>query len=183
MGTPNILFTGCMTYWPNHDAVMFFIDEVLPKIADGCRDVLFRVIGTGAEALQISNRPNISVIGYVDNLGPYYAGCDVFVCPLRTGTGIKNKMLDAMASGCAIVSTSVGAEGLPVVHGRDLFIANTPGEFAAATLLLLKDCSLRIQLGANARDNAERNFSMEAVARHLQHILPINPVHNSSLDN
>lgn len=169
--TPVILFTGCMDSWPNRDAVTFFVSDILPSIADVFPDVVFQIVGSGSDGLNVPGTAHISVTGYVESLSPYYAGCDVFVCPLRTGTGIKNKMLDAMATSCAIVTTSVGAEGLRVTHGRDVMIANTANEFVTAIRVLLQDGELRRYLGTNARALAEHHFSSNITASRLATIL------------
>jgi glycosyltransferase involved in cell wall biosynthesis len=154
-----ILLTGAMRSWANREAARFFVERVLPVIQRGCGKVTFEVVGDGADRLALGAAGSVVLTGFVQDLSPYYRTCDVFVCPLTVGTGVKNKLLEAMASGCAIVTTSVGAEGLGVTDRHELLIADSPAEFASAVQLLLADTRLRQRLGANARRLAEQRFS------------------------
>ncbi len=171
LGTPTMLFTGAMSSWANRDAVLFFKEEILSRVLDTHSNAVFRVVGTGADTLDLRNGPNVSTTGFVEQLNPFYAACDVFVCPLRTGTGIKNKVLDAMANGCAIVTTSIGAEGIAVTHERELLIADTAADFARCIKRLLANQELRTSLGANARRFIQHECSTKTMQDHLSDVL------------
>jgi glycosyltransferase involved in cell wall biosynthesis len=164
---PLLLFVGAMRYWPNRDAVGWFASSVLPRILQENPGTRLQLVGPGTERLVIDS-PSVVVRGFADDLAAEYRTCDVFVCPLRVGTGIKNKLMEAFASGCAIVSTDIGAEGLAVRHGEHLLIANDPLEFAHAVNRLLREPELRIRLGKAARAFAEKALSEEIVRNHLR---------------
>jgi polysaccharide biosynthesis protein PslH len=162
-----ILFTGAMRYWANIEAVRFFVNEVFPLVEQNCGEILFHIVGNAADSLNIDQESNVVRTGFVEDLAPYYHSCDVFVCPLRSGTGIKNKLLEAMACGCAIVTTSIGAEGLHVCSGHELFIADTAAGLASILHLLLEDSALRQRLGANARQFVAQEFGFDKTRRRL----------------
>ena len=166
--SPKLLFTGAMKWWPNQDAVSFFTKDVLPLIEADTPDITFQVVGKDADALEHSDHGNISATGFVEDLSVHYRSCDVYVCPLRKGTGIKNKVLEAMACGCAVVATEVAAEGLDVRDGQELLVADTPAEIAGAVKRLIGDPDLRNQLGAAARSFVEREFSPNAMRAGLE---------------
>ncbi|MFH1931756.1 MAG: glycosyltransferase family 4 protein [Pseudomonadota bacterium] len=157
--TRKLLFTGAMKTRPNKDAVNFLVYEVMPLVERDYRDVKLHLVGTGADSLNLGERSNIVLSGFVKDLSLYYCSCDVFVCPLRTGAGIKNKILEAMACGCAIVTTPIGVEGLSVSDGCELLIAKTAVDIASAIKLLFEDPDLRQRLSANARHHIKREFS------------------------
>lgn len=166
-----LLFTGSMGHWANREAVRFFVEDVLPVVKRDWEKITFHVVGDQADGLELAGAPGVVLTGFVKDLSAYYAACDVFVCPLRNGTGIKYKLLEAMACGCAIVTTSIGAEGLGVSDGRELLIADTPLEFASAVGRLLNDPSLRRALGSRARRLIERDFSHEKAVEILERVL------------
>ncbi len=168
-----LLFTGSMRHWANREAVRFFVEDVLPVIKRDWEKITFHVVGDQADGLGLIGAPGVVFTGFVKDLSAYYAACDVFVCPLRNGTGIKYKLLEAMACGCAIVTTSIGAEGLGVSDGRELLIADTPLEFASAVGRLLNDSSLRWALGSRARRLIERDFSHEKAVEILERVLAV----------
>jgi hypothetical protein len=159
-----LLFVGAMGSYNNRHAVRWFVEEVLPLVRIRCADAHLRVVGTACDQLGFTgSRPDVNVVGYVDDLASEYRSCDLFVCPLRSGTGIKNKLLEAMAAGCAIVTTSIGAEGVPCRNGYDLIIEDSPCGFVDAILRLVSNRHLRLELGANARRTVAANFSEDAV--------------------
>jgi glycosyltransferase involved in cell wall biosynthesis len=155
---PLLLFVGSMDYWPNRDAVDWFTSSVMPRILQKNPDTRLQLVGPGTKQFT-SVSPSVVLRGFVENLAAEYRACDVFVCPIRVGTGIKNKLMEALASGCAIVSTDIGIEGLALRNGEHLLIANDPIEFAHAVNSLLCDSALRTRLGNAARAYAEEALS------------------------
>jgi polysaccharide biosynthesis protein PslH len=171
---PRLLFVGAMRSWPNRDAVEWFRASVAPHILDENPSARLHVVGSGSDQLRTTD-PVLVLHGFAEDLPSEYRACDVFVCPLRVGAGVKNKLIEALASGCAVVSTDVGIEGLDVRNGEQLLVANDPVEFAHAVNRLLRDPELRARLGRAARAFAERSLSLEAVRKSLQRALLPNP--------
>jgi glycosyltransferase involved in cell wall biosynthesis len=164
---PSILFVGAMRAWSNRDAVEWFTSSVMPLILRENRTAQLQLVGPGTEELAIDS-PSVVALGFAKNLAAEYRKCDVFVCPLRVGTGIKNKLMEALASGCAIVSTDVGIEGLAVRHREHLLVANDPVQFAEAVNRLLIEPELRTRLGKAARAFAEETFSKATISGYLR---------------
>jgi hypothetical protein len=164
---PRLLFVGAMGLWANRDAVTSFTASTMPRILKDNPGTRLQLVGPGTQELEIDTA-FVDAHGFVEDLAAAYRGCDVFVCPLRVGTGIKNKLMEALASGCAIVSTDIGIEGLAVCHGEHLLVANDPVHFAEAVNRLLRDPELRSRLGNAARTFAEKEFSGDIAKNRLQ---------------
>jgi sugar transferase (PEP-CTERM/EpsH1 system associated) len=157
---PNsLVFTGKMDFRPNVDAVLWFVESVLPLVKQQVPNVRFYVVGQSPlpRVQALAANPAVVVTGRVPDVRPYIAGAAVYVVPLRIGGGSRLKILEALAMGRAVVSTSLGSEGYPLTAGRDLLIADEPGEFAQAVIELLHDPARRAELGrAGQRFAAER---------------------------
>ena len=119
------------------------------------------------EVVALSGLPGVKLWGYVPDLRPYLAGSSLVVVPLRYGTGVRNKVLEALAAGRAVVSTSLGCEGLEIAHGKHLEVVDESAGFAAAVVRLLRDPARRTVLAANGRKLVEKRYSWEAVGRKL----------------
>ncbi|MCE0497836.1 MAG: glycosyltransferase family 4 protein [Methylacidiphilales bacterium] len=147
-----ILFIGNMGYFPNLDAVRYAAGEVLPRVQRllGRRPVIFQVAGSEAEAhrAEFARMNQVEWLGTVGDLTPFYAEADIVIAPLRSGGGTRIKILEAFAHRKAVVSTRLGAEGLNVLHGRELLLADEPEELAAACAELLLDAERRARLAA-----------------------------------
>jgi len=168
--TPALIYGGGMNMFANRDAVMYFLSEVWPVIRAARPEVRFFAVGQDPprELTAMAERDsNIVVTGYVADIREYIAQAAVYVVPLRVGGGTRLKVLDAMAMGKAMVSTSVGCEGIGVTPGEHLMIADTPQAFADATLTLLADPHRRAALGRAARSLVEREYSWPVVGRQL----------------
>ncbi|MBI5362478.1 MAG: glycosyltransferase [Planctomycetes bacterium] len=129
---PLVVFTGAMGYAPNADGVRWFLDRVLPKVRERVPGVRFRVVGKDppADLTVRAVAGSVEFTGYVDDVRPHMRGASVFVCPLRIGGGTRLKILDAMALGLPVVSTTVGAEGLQVTNHHDVELADDADAFA-----------------------------------------------------
>ena len=151
-----LVFTGKMDFRPNVDAVLWFAREVLPLIQREMPQVSLKVVGRNPHPrLQgLQQSPNIILTGYVDDVRPYIGEAAVYVVPLRVGGGTRLKLLEAMSMAKAIVSTSLGCEGIPARSDRELLIADDPVSFARAVVTLMKDRERRAQLGISARELA-----------------------------
>ena len=168
----HLIYIGSMDWYPNEDAVDFFADEVLPEIQERVPDVRFSIVGgnPSARVQKLAERKGVVVTGRVLEIKPYFAEATVFVVPLRIGSGTRLKILEALAMGKAIVSTSVGAEGLDLKDGEEIFIADESTVFAEAVTRLLTDASLRRRIGENGRARVERDYDWRSIGEKL-HLL------------
>ncbi len=162
-----LVFVGWMENPPNIDAVNYFNDQILPMITEQIPAARLRVIGKNpVKTLNLHTKAhNIEMMGYADDLRPYLADCAAFIVPLRIASGTRLKLLEAMAAGCPIVSTSIGAEGLEVTNLEHILIADDPREFAQAVVQLMRDTSLQNQLGNNAKALAQNKYDWEKIAQ------------------
>lgn len=168
--TAALVYTGGMNMFANRDAVLFFLNEVFPMVAARVPDVQFYAVGQDppAELQAIAERdPRVHVTGKVRDIRPFVWKSAVYVVPLRVGGGTRLKVLDAMAMGKAMVSTSIGCEGIDVRDGEHLVKADTPRTFADATVSLLQDPSRRLALGRAARALAEQRYAWPVIGRQL----------------
>jgi len=152
-----LLFVGAMYRDANVDAMRWFCAEILPRVRASAPAATLMIVGAEptAEVRSLAG-PAVNVTGFVDAIEPCYARAAVFVAPLRIAGGVAGKTRDAMAAGCAVVTTTAGNVGLDATPGVHLLVADTPADFAAATLRLLRDETLRRRLG-----EAGRRFSLE----------------------
>jgi glycosyltransferase involved in cell wall biosynthesis len=154
----SVLWLGHMDVHTNRDAVLYFWREIFPLLQKQYPQVRMVFVGSSPpkEIADASRKNgNIKVTGFVDDVRPYMDEAAVLVVPLRIGSGTRLKILDAMAMGKAIVSTSVGCEGLQVADGENMLIADDPAAFTHKVIKLLHDDNLRFTLGKNARKVAE----------------------------
>ncbi|MBS0431178.1 MAG: glycosyltransferase [Proteobacteria bacterium] len=159
-----LVFVGQMGWFPNRDGMEWFLAEVLPRILSARPDVRLTVVGV-PDGLRVPENvaANVHLAGFVDDVRPYIEDSAVYVVPLRTGSGTRLKILEAMALGKAIVTTTVGAEGIALEHGTDALFADRPEAFAHTVLdLLSKPAEIR-RLGIHARELAERQYGWEAI--------------------
>ena len=141
---PRIVFTGSMDWEPNIDAMEYFCTQIWPRILAEFPDAIFQIVGrTPFPRVQRLASPSVQVTGTVPSVTDYLRDATVVVVPLRIGGGTRLKIYEAMAMGKALVSTSIGAEGLSFQNGRDLLLADDPTSFAEAILLLLRDAQVR----------------------------------------
>lgn len=160
--SPAMIYTGGMNMFANRDAVLYFLREVWPAIVQQVPDAQFFAVGQDPprELQTLADEdPRIVVTGYVDDIRPYVRRAAVYVVPLRVGGGTRLKVLDAMASGKAIVSTSIGCEGLEVTPGEHLLVADSPDDFARTVVALLGDRRKQVRLGAAARTLVENRYA------------------------
>ena len=166
----SLVFTGKMDYRPNLDAVLWFVEAILPIVRAAHPEAQFVVVGQKPpERLQRLNGENgIAVTGAVEDVRPYIARASVYVAPLRMGGGTRFKLLEAMALARPIVSTTVGAEGFGVTSGRELLLADSPADFAAAILGLLSDPVHAVELGESGRAFARAGYDWRVIIPRLE---------------
>jgi glycosyltransferase involved in cell wall biosynthesis len=162
-----LVFTGSMDWRPNQDAIRWFIDAVHPRLRLRTAYRLFVVGRSPPKWLRdrASLPPEVTVTGSVDDVRPFIAQSSGYVVPLLAGGGSRLKILEAFAMGRAVVSTTVGAEGLDVTPEEHLLLADTPDEFVEAILRVLSDRTLRGRLGAAGRALVEDRYGWERIAQ------------------
>ncbi len=169
-----LVFTGSMDWLPNDDGIQYFAREILPRILRNRPEATLKVVGRDpTRQLQrlAQVNPRVILTGRVRDIRPHLAEAAVYVVPLRVGGGTRLKIYEAMAMGKAVVSTRLGAEGLPVKDGEHLVLADEPEQFAKAVIRLLGDPNLRRQLGDTARQFVESQCGWPTVAKSCHDIL------------
>ena len=167
----DLIFTGSMDWLPNEDAMLFFCRDVLPAIRAEAPDTTLTIVGrapTPAVKRLAQEFVGVRVTGRVDDVRPYMRDASVYVVPLRIGGGTRLKIFEAMAMGKAVVSTTVGAEGLPVTNGEHVLLADEPVAFAGAVVALLRDSLRRTALETAARTLVVERYDWSAVAGALE---------------
>jgi len=168
----HLVFLGSMDWLPNVDGVEYFVREIWPAIRAARPGATLQIVGRNptSDVQRLGNLPGIAVSGTVADVRPFVEEAAVVVVPLRMGGGTRIKIFEALALEKGVVSTPLGAEGLPVVHGKHLLLAESASEFAQRVIELLKSPALRHSLGATARAFVSAQFSAEAVARQFSQI-------------
>jgi sugar transferase (PEP-CTERM/EpsH1 system associated) len=165
--TPNrLVFTGSMDWYPNEDAILFFVEEILPRIRAEIPDATLSVVGRNPSARlrAVAESAGVIVTGTVEDIRPFVHDAALYVVPLRAGGGTRLKIFEALAMGKAVVSTRVGAEGLALTPGRDVALADQPDTFARTVVALLREPARRRALGAAGRLLVQRRYSWEQVS-------------------
>ncbi|MGB9594871.1 MAG: glycosyltransferase family 4 protein [Candidatus Poribacteria bacterium] len=167
-----IVFVGSMNWQPNEDAVLYFCDKIFPLIKGKIPQIRFYIVGSNPteRVTKLRNIDGVIVTGLVDDVRDYISQSAVFVVPLRIGGGTRLKILQALAMKKAVVSTSIGCEGLGLIHNEHLLISDDPKEFAESVMLLLNDKDLRYRLGENGRKLVEDKYDWKAISMKLNTI-------------
>jgi polysaccharide biosynthesis protein PslH len=164
-----IVFFGLMSYMPNIDGATWFIQEIWPRIASANPAARCKIIGgSPSPQLLALAGPRIEFTGFVPDLRPHLAEAAAVIVPLRLGGGTRLKIVEAMAMGNAMVSTTLGAEGIDAVPGRDILIEDQPEAFANAVIRLLAEPDLAARIGSAARQLSEARYAWSAAARALE---------------
>ncbi len=160
-----VVFMGPTYMLPNRDAVEFLLDRIWDRVRGGRPNATLRLIGRNSaeETRAFESRPGVKCLGFVDDIRPHIAAATCFVVPLRVGGGTRLKILDAWALGKAIVSTSIGAEGLDVRDGENILIRDDPESFAEAICQVLSDEGLRRTLESGGRRTAVETFDWNVI--------------------
>jgi glycosyltransferase involved in cell wall biosynthesis len=166
----HLVFTGSMDWLPNEDGMLYFVKDILPRIRHAEPDATLSIVGRAPTpaVVRLAQRDGIEVTGRVDDVRPHVAEAAVYIVPLRIGGGTRLKIFEAMAMAKAVVSTSVGAEGLPVTPDRDLLIADSAEAFAASVVRLMRDVGLRTRIESAARALVVERYDWAAVAHDFE---------------
>lgn len=168
----HLVFTGSMDWFPNEGAIHFFVAQVLPFIRREL-DVTFWVVGRNPSesVLRLArDHPDVRVTGTVDDVRPFIDRAGVYVVPLRIGGGTRIKIFEAMSMAKAVVSTTVGAEGLPVTNRLNIVLEDEPERFAQKVVELLKNPGERRQIGHAARALVVERYTWDVAARRFAEI-------------
>ena len=157
-----------MDWMPNIDAVQFFADEVWPSVKQQFPDASFTIVGRNPppKVRELERRlSGVGVTGTVDDVRPFLAEAAVMVVPLRVGGGTRIKIFEGMATGIPVISTRIGAEGLPVTHGENILLADSAREFTAQIADLFDQAERAVRIGTNGRTMVQARFGWEAVTK------------------
>ncbi|MGB9614357.1 MAG: glycosyltransferase family 4 protein [Fervidobacterium sp.] len=167
----SLVFIGGMNWYPNRDAVLYFSREIWPFLKREVPDISLTVVGAQPpkELLELAEKDSrITVMGFVDDVRPYFANAEVYICPMRDGGGTRLKILDTLSMSTALVSTTMGCEGIEVTPGRNVLIADTPSEFVNQIKKVFQDPELRKRLGREGRKLVEEKYSWEIIGKKLR---------------
>lgn len=166
-----VVFQGALDWFPNRDAVQFFLAEVWPRILQARPTARFLIVGRNPPAAFLARHrraPRVTFTGTVPETAPYLSRAAVTVAPLRMGSGTRLKILEAAALGKPTVATPLGAEGLAFMPGSEILLALEPAAFAAAVLRLLGSPDLRRRMGAAAQARVHAEYDFAALCRSIQ---------------
>ena len=164
--TPNLVYTGEIGWYPNEEAVIYFVKKIYPMIKEKKSGVKFFVVGRNPSKKIIElNKKDKSIIvtGYVDDVRPYIAQSSIYIVPIRIGSGTRLKILEAMAMGKPVVSTTIGCEGLEVTPGENIILADKPEEFALNVINLIEDKNEAKKLSYAGRMLVEEKYDWKVV--------------------
>lgn len=167
--TEGLLFIAGFVHPPNEDAVLWFIDEVLPLIHQELPDIDFYIIGSHPpkRIMKLSSK-RVKAVGYVEDVSQFFRNSRVFVAPLIYGAGTKGKVIHSMSYGLPVVTTTIGAEGLDLMDGHDVIIADKPSEFAMKVVELYKDEATWNRISKNSIESMKNKFSAEIADKEFQ---------------
>ncbi len=169
-----LVFVGSMDWMPNIDGIRWFTEAVLPLIREKRRDLPVTIVGRlpPPEIQALAETDSfLKVTGTVPDVRPYLWGACISIVPLRIGGGTRLKIYESMAAGVPVLSTTVGAEGLDVVNGETIALADTPEEFARLALELTRDSQARAKMSAAAREMVASRYSWSQVAQQFEALL------------
>jgi glycosyltransferase involved in cell wall biosynthesis len=163
----SLVFTGSMDWYPNEDAIRYFIADVLPRIRRQVPGVHTTVVGRNPShsLREDARQAGVDLTGRVEDVRPYVDSAAVYIVPLRMGGGTRLKIFEALAMAKAVVSTTIGAEGLPLADGEHFLRADAPDSFAATVISLLRDKDQRRALGLAGQRLVRERFTWPEVAR------------------
>ncbi len=165
----SLVFTGAMSYVPNYDGVLYFLDDIFPRILQQEPKAKIYIVGSKPPGmLRRRTSDNIIVTDYVEDVRPYVYRSSVYVVPLRMGGGTRLKVLEAMAMKKPIVTTSIGCEGIEIVNGNSAIIADEPQEFANSVVQLLRNETLRKKITDNGYEIMRTQYDWKIIGEQVQ---------------
>ena len=166
-----LVFVGSLSWFPNLDGIQFFAEEIFPAILNEVPDAKLIVIGKKTNRkIKLKYSHHIIMTGFVEDIRPIVSKAGVYIVPLRVGGGTRLKILDALSMGKAVVSTSIGCEGLEVTHGKNILIADDPEGFAKQTINLLRHPDLATRMGREGRKLVETTYDWKIIAKKMNRV-------------
>jgi len=160
----SLLFVGNFEHTANVDAILLFCATIFPGIKAEIPYARLKVVGNGPpEAVRNLANKDVQVLGFVPDIGPYYANSDISVAPLTWGGGLKGKVAEAMGYGLPVVATTIATDGFGLHPGEDVVLGDTPAEFISGVVKLHKDRSYYERISANGRKFVDANYSWNAI--------------------
>lgn len=168
-----ISFLGSMDILHNIDAAKYFVTDIFPRIRSDFPDISFFIIGKTPpkEIKRLGRLDGVTVTGYVNEPAEYLVRSNVVVAPMRFGTGLQNKIIEAMALGKPVITTELGREGIDARPGKHILVANDETEFAQMTSRVINDTAFAERIGSNAREAIEQSHTWEAIAQNLLNVV------------
>lgn len=170
----NLLFIGALSWFPNRDGFFWFYKNVFPWVRGEVKNVKLYVVGASPseEIKKIGKKdPNVVITGYVKDIRSYLTKANVFIAPLRAGSGIRIKILHALAMGVPVVSTTIGAEGIGVRDGQNILLADTSLDFAKMVIRIFRDKNLRQKLKKEGRKLIKKQYSAKILMEKLNELI------------
>ena len=170
----NVVTLGTLHYPPNADGIRWFAHEVFPRVCREIPQVTLTIIGKNPpqdfQELAANQPDKFIVTGYVPDLVPYLQQAALMVVPVRAGSGMRVRILEALAQGMPIVTTTIGLEGIDAVPGEEVLVADSPEDYAKAVIQLLQDANLQAYLAENGRRLAEKRYDWRVVLQKMDEI-------------
>ncbi len=169
-----ILFCGSLDYYPNEEGLIWFYNQVFPLIKKAIPEVVLTLVGASAKKerhQKLLDDPSVHVEGKVTDLQPFYYRAGVCIAPLLSGSGTRLKILEAMSFGSPVVSTSIGSEGLNVIAGKHLLVADEPIAFAEKVITLLQINDLFEKVRLNARELVYSDYAWVKIGQDLNNVI------------
>jgi len=168
----DLIFAGNMSYPPNVDAVMFLVKNIFPKLLQKFPALKLCICGTTpAPAIKAIACDNIYVTGWVDNISEYYAQSKIFIAPMQLGTGLQNKLLEAMAMKLPCVTTSLAGKPLEATHNENILICESVDEYVEIITNLLKDKNFYQTISENGYQFVKKNYDWEEIGKRLKDVM------------
>ena len=171
--SPNIGFLGNMSYPPNIEAAHWLYQKVFLPLREKRKNLSLIIIGRDPvdSIIELGKQSGVTVTGTVEDIWPYVNSIDLFAFPLQIGAGMKNKILEVMCAGKAVLTTQIGNEGINAISGRDLLICRTEPEFLKEANRLLDQPQERMKIGNSAREFVKGNYSWDRVLKDYEEII------------
>lgn len=166
----SLIFAGGLTWYPNLDAMTFFLKAVWPRLVKEVPDISMTIIGRSPPSWMVEMQdlyPNLKVTGFVDDVRPYLAEANLYICPIKDGGGTKLKVLDALAMRKTLVADQIACEGIDVKDRESVIFASSPDEYLHAIKLLLADQVLAEQIAENGLELINEKYSFAGIGEQL----------------